>query len=161
MAATTISSRRYLSNSLGNCASNLEKCGENGSRETSYTEASSFASALISSTTKLICCMRKITGDIVGQTSCWLKKQEIDSHSASSSTFFLNRRSSLTNHFLRSSSALASRARPSRSHLQTSATKRRLCRTSGIRSGSVEGVQDAEDTSAKDAISRGWGSKIS
>jgi len=35
MAATTISSSLYLSNSVGNWDSNLWKCGENGSKEAS------------------------------------------------------------------------------------------------------------------------------
>lgn len=61
IAATTISSSRYLSNSLGNSTSSLENSGENGSSETSYIDAISLAWALICSTSRLICCSREIT----------------------------------------------------------------------------------------------------
>src|ERR1700722_3132038 len=76
-------------------------------------------------------------------------------HSASSATFLLSLISSLTSQFFLSSSVFASRASPSRSPLQASVMRRRLCRTSGIFVGSVEGVQEASDNSANDDTSRG------
>ena len=78
-----------------------------------------------------------------------------DSRSASSSTFFRSLMSSCSKNFLRSSSARASRARPSKSPLHASAMRRRLCRTSGKRVASEVGVHEAIDTSARDATSRG------
>ena len=74
--------------------------------------------------------------------------------SASCSTFFLKRKSSASIHLFRSDMLLASRASPSSCTLQSSVMSRRLCRASGIRIGSVDGVHDAEATSARDDTSR-------
>lgn len=80
---------------------------------------------------------------------------EASLRSASSSTFFRKRASSVVIHFFRSARAFASRAKLSRSLLQTSAMSRMLCLTSGILVGSFDGDQEFSDTSANDDTSRG------
>lgn len=82
-----------------------------------------------------------------------------DIRSASSVTLFFSLASSSRIACCRIRPFLASRASLSISLTLWSTMARKLYRTSGRRVGSVEGVQEAVETSAMDETSLGWGVK--